>query len=133
MNLHTIKILLTLKNASLANKEVVTIEYSSFAFDILTAFYKKGIIQSFFIIKDYQSKNINKLTIQIYLRYSYNKPALTKLKFFSTPSKQKYLNYYNLIRLTYKKDIIFLSTNQGILTLDECKKKQIGGMLLFLC
>ena len=71
------------------------------------------------------------LKIFITLRYFNNKSVFKNLKIFSTPSKINFLNTKDLAKVTNKKFILFLSTSQGLLTNIECKKKNIGGKLLF--
>jgi len=72
------------------------------------------------------------MKIVVKLRYSSNKALLKTLKIISTPVKMVYLNLKNLSKLPTTKSVLFLSTSKGFLTSTECKKNQVGGVLLFI-
>ena len=132
MNITLIQLLLKLKNASLARKEIVTIKYNKLCLDLLKLLYLEGFIQSF-NIQTINSPFLKKqLQISITLRYFYNKPIFKNLKIVSKPSYVKYLKLKDLCKIVDKKSVLFLSTNKGLLTSLDCKKHQIGGTLLFI-
>jgi len=132
MNITLIQLLLKLKNASLARKEIVTIKYNKLCLDLLKLLYTEGFIQSF-NIQTINSPFLKKqLQISITLRYFYNKPIFKNLKIVSKPSYVKYLKLKDLCKIVDKKSVLFLSTNKGLLTSLDCKKHQIGGTLLFI-
>jgi small subunit ribosomal protein S8 len=130
MNYHTLKALNKIKNASLLNKESVFLTYNSYILDILKSLYKEGFIQSYTILRNAVGTEDK---ILIYLRSFYNKIILNKLIFISVPSNKKYLSAAKINHLPAKKNIYFFSTNFGVLTHLECKRKNTGGILLFLC
>jgi ribosomal protein S8 len=131
MNINLINLLISLKNASLSKKEVVITPYNSLYIKLLKVLYTEGFIQSFSVNKN-NTVNKQKLIV-IKLRYSYNKPIFTKLKFFSTPSKLNYFKVKDIYKLNEKRFVLFFSTTKGFLTGLECKKHGIGGKLLFIC
>lgn len=130
MNLQIVRNLNKLKNASLVRKEFVTLEYNFFFFRIIQKLYKEGLIQSYVLKK---IDKFGKKQIVVNLRYYFDKPILRKLQVLSNISKHKVLDYHNISRMKIKKDILFLSTDQGILTQLECKRKRLGGVLIFIC
>ena len=130
MNINLINLLSKLKNASFSKKEQISVVYNSLCLDVVRLLYKEGFIQSFFV-KQTQFSSGKKLKIFITLRYFNNKSVFKNLKIFSKPSKINFLNTKDLAKVTNKKFILFLSTSQGLLTNTECKKKNIGGKLLF--
>ena len=130
MNIQTIKNLNKLKNASLTKNESVSLEYNFLILNIIQQLYKEGFIQSFKIKRDFI---MDKKTILVNLRYYFNKSILNKLKILSSGSKIKALDFKSVSRLNSKKEVIFLSTNQGILTHLECKHHKLGGILFFIC
>jgi small subunit ribosomal protein S8 len=132
MNISIINLLLKIKNATINQKEIVTINFNSLYIDLLKKLYKQGFIQYFKIQKTIGSST-NSFEITINLRYLYGKPVFSDLKIFSTPSKIKYLKLKNIYKLTDKKTVFFFFTNKGLLTDFECKKKKTGGILLFGC
>jgi len=129
MNIQTIKFLNTIKNASLSNNETVCVPYNKFILNLLTVLYREGFVQSFKVYKS----DCSEKKIDIILRYYYNKSSLKSLKIVSSPSKVKFLDYSSLTKISIKKNILFLSTNLGIMTALDCKKKKIGGILFFIC
>ena len=129
MNTQAINLLNRLKNASLSNNELISVPYSKFILDILLILYKEGFIQSFSVVEGDSFKK----EISIYLRYYFNKSSLRKLKIVSSPSRVTHLDYNSLSKISIKRNVLFLSTNLGLLTAIECKRKKIGGILLFIC
>lgn len=124
MNQFIIKFLISLKNASFFKKEYISVKFSKSTFQIVESLYHEGFIQSYKI----DGKNLN-----IVLRYFFNKSMLKDLRFVSTPSKHRYLNFKTISKLPSKKFTLFLSTNKGILTLSQCKLLKTGGKALFYC
>jgi small subunit ribosomal protein S8 len=133
MNIQTIKFLNKLKNASLFNKEDITVAYSKNILGIVKILYKEGFLQSFKIVAQSNLTSQVRYSLVIRLRYFYDKPILKKLKIISSPSRVIYLNFLDISKLAATKNALFFSTSKGILTLLECKKQQIGGALLFIC
>jgi ribosomal protein S8 len=126
MNNKIIKFLSIIKNASLAKKSSVTINYSSVLLKCTEALYKEGIVLSYFTIQ----KDAD-LKIFIKLRNVDDIFLTSKIKSVSKPSNIKYLPYHQICRITLKSKTCFFLTNLGILTLDECKKKRVGGIFSF--
>lgn len=125
MNTALIQILLQIKNASLIKKKYIDIVVNKKSIVIIKILYKNGFLQS------YIKKN-NK--IRIYLKYIFNKSLINNLKIISKPSISYYIDYKSLCRLsTLNLNLGILSTSFGVLTSIECKKKKIGGKLLFIC
>lgn len=123
MTTFTVNFLLKLKNASFFKKEKILIKYSKHSLELVVCLYNEGFIHSYQIIND---------KIQISLRYFFNKPILKNLRILSTPSKLRYLNLKMLSKLSSKKVSLFVSTDKGVLTLNQCKKYKVGGIPLFL-
>jgi small subunit ribosomal protein S8 len=130
MNTNLIKFLVKLKNASLSQKEAIIVKYNFLYLDLVKVLYREGLIQSFQIEKDEVQGDLH---IRIILRYFYNKSVFKNLKIFSKPSHVKYLKYSDICKIIDKKFIFLLSTNKGLLTSLECKKRKVGGKLLLMC
>jgi small subunit ribosomal protein S8 len=126
-----IKFLIKLKNAALIKQESLSFDFNKLNLDITELLYNEGLIQSFFIQEEV-ILNKSHLKICITLRAIYNKPLLKSLKIISTPVKITYLTLKNLAKLPSTKSILVLSTSKGFLTGLECKKRKIGGVLLFI-
>ncbi len=132
MNLNTVILLSQLKNASLNKKECITVEVNHFTISILESLYNEGLILSYLIVK---KKNFNNNTVNAILniRYLYNQPVFENLKIMSSPSFTRIVSIKNICRLNPKKHTFFFSTDKGILTLQQCKQQNVGGVLLFIC
>lgn len=131
MNSKVVNFLIELKNASLAKKEVVSVEYNHLLNNLVEVLYREGFIQSFTIKNSFGRDK--KKRICIGLRYYFNKPVFSNLKLFSKPSYLKYMKFSDICSISNKRFVCFFSTNQGILTGLDCKRKRIGGKLLFMC
>lgn len=132
MNIKTIHFLTQLKNASSLNKEIVKVDCNKFIINILKLLYEEGFILGFKINKKANFYNETSEAI-VYLRYMHNKPILKNLKIISSPSLQRVVRLKELCRIIAKKKFFLFSTNLGLLTLTECKKNHVGGVLLFSC
>jgi len=132
MNINTITLLSQLRSASLTKKESVTLEINNFTITILDCLYNEGLILSYTIIRKEGFLN-NTKTALVHIRYVYGKPVFENLKILSSPSFTRIISIRNICRLNPKKENFFFSTNKGILSLQECKNKRVGGILLFMC
>lgn len=129
MNSKIINILISLKNASIAKKKVISVVKKKMIIEILTILYEEGIIESF--KNDF---NIQNNKILIYLKYSPdNKGFLDSLKIISKPSKSVYLNYNSICNFSVKKRLFIISTTLGLKNSFFCKKNKIGGNFFFSC
>jgi small subunit ribosomal protein S8 len=133
MNIETIKFLIKLKNASTANQESFNSNVNKLSQNLLKILYREGFVLSFRIKKQDSSFGINNTTSTINLRYLYNKSMWRHLKIVSSPSKRRYFCLKSISRISSKKNLFVFSTNKGLLTLNECKKLKVGGVLLFIC
>ena len=130
MSIHLVKFLFQLKNASIARKETLLVEYSSIREDMIKLLYLEGFVQSFEVLFDsYTHFKMVKVT----LRYYYSKSLTERLKLLSKPSHVRYMKFLDISNLPDKRFVLFFSTDKGMLTTLECKKYKIGGKLLFVC
>jgi ribosomal protein S8 len=119
-------LLLNLKNCSTSRLNEFYCEYNQKNTDLIELLYNHGFIQSFVILK-----KISK--IYIILRYFENKPVFNFLKLFSKSVNIKNVSSLEISRLQIKRFVLFLNTNQGFMSLQQAKKKLIGGKILFIC
>lgn len=132
MNINTITLLSQLRSASLNKKESVMLEINNFTITVLDSLYNEGLILSYTIVRKKGFLNNTKTAI-VHIRYVNGKPVFENLKILSSPSFTRIISIKNICRLNPKKENFFFSTNKGILSLQECKNKRIGGILLFMC
>lgn len=126
MNNKIVKFLSTVKNASLAKKDIVIITYNSLILKCVEVLYKEGLILSYSILKENSDSKIS-----IKLRNVEDVVLTSRIKLVSKPTHIKYLPYHQLCRIALKEKTGFFFTNKGILTLDECKKQKVGGVFSF--
>jgi ribosomal protein S8 len=132
MNIETIRILNVIKNGSLVNLENVITDSNKLSQKILSFLYKEGLILSYRLRRKANYYN-NTSEILVQLRHYFGKPILRKLKVMSFPSKTMCISYKSICRISAKNKIFVFSTTKGLLTLDECKRFRVGGILLFVC
>jgi ribosomal protein S8 len=125
MKLEQIKSLIHLKNLSLLGKETGFIKNNKKNLDLIGFLYTEGVIQSFKL----QDTDF----ITIYFRHFNNINNLNYLKIFSRPSFSKNLKIQELIKLKSKNKVFCISTDKGLLPLEGCKKKHLGGKIFFSC
>ena len=131
MNSQLLYFLLKLKNAAIYKKEIVTITYKPNYLLFLNLLYSEGYIQSFSVVYD---ANEGKKIIIIYLRFYNNFFALSHLKLLSKQSCIRTVKYKQLSCNIYDvRKTFFITTSQGLKTQIECKQKQLGGSLVFMC
>jgi small subunit ribosomal protein S8 len=129
MNKNLIDFLIKLKNASLARKHHISLDFANAFKDYLPILYKKGYIQSFNVEAD----AMNKRKVSIFLRYYQNRILTENIKILSVPSKTKILSYNDLTKINLKNKLMILSTSKGILSHKECLKFKTGGIAMFVC
>lgn len=132
MNINTITLLSQLRSASLNKKESVILEINNFTITVLDSLYNEGLILSYTIVRKKGFLNNTKTAI-VHIRYVNGQPVFENLKILSSPSFTRIISIKNICRLNPKKENFFFSTNKGILSLQECKNKRVGGILLFMC
>tara|TARA_R110000764_G_C11029072_1_gene385101 strand:- start:1509 stop:1961 length:453 start_codon:yes stop_codon:yes gene_type:complete len=132
MNIKTVQLLTQLKNASIINQETIVADSNHFVLKLLKILYKEGLILSFQIKR--KQNFVNETSeAQVNIRYVHNKPVFKNLKIVSSPSYKKIVSLKNISRIVAKKRFFLFSTNLGLLTLNECKKHHVGGILLLVC
>jgi len=65
--------------------------------------------------------------IEIYLKYNNKLPVIKTIKSISKPSLKVYYSLKQVWKINLNQDLLILSTNKGILSLDSCKKLKVGG------
>lgn len=118
--------LTSIKNGQLSKKSTVTHKKKNICEAMLKVLWDEGFISG------YQTQ-LNTNSIQIFLKYNNaGEPIINSLQFLSKPSKRFYYSSKQLWKLDSSKTFIILSTNQGLLTIEQCKKKRLGGEPLLI-
>ena len=111
-----------IKNGQMAKKSVVISPRKNICESSLKLLWDEGFILGYRILNENNEK------IEIFLKYTKNgTPAINYLKFLSTPGKRVYYSAKQVWKLDSSKTFIIFSTNIGLKSINECKKKKIGG------
>nr|YP_010248465.1 ribosomal protein S8 [Coscinodiscus granii]QTK21660.1 ribosomal protein S8 [Coscinodiscus granii] len=81
------------------------------------------------LISGYLKKNS---ILKVFLKYYKKIPVIKKIKTFNKSNKSFFLNLKQIWKIKVNLSIPFFSTNKGLNSLNSCKKKKIGGKLLFI-
>jgi len=122
MNTQLIKMLISLKNASGANKTNLVVKNNPLLIDCLSVLYRDGLILSY--VKD-------RTKLVITLRYFEGVCLTSNLTLMSKVSHLKFLTYRDICRINSGNKIGYLLTTKGVKTLNDCKISRMGGLLIF--
>jgi ribosomal protein S8 len=117
-----LKNILKLKSQALY-KQSVNLAFNKITVKILKILYVEGYLLSFAKIK-------NTLTV-FFLINSLFQP-LAKAKYCIKSLKKSYISLYDLQRFFKTSKLLILSTDAGLLTLTQCKRAKIGGLLVLV-
>lgn len=120
-----IDIMTRIKNGYMAHRETVDSPHSKYKEEVL----KK--MKSLKYIEDYEVSGDIIKHILITLHYDGLVPAVTGMKFYSTPGRRWYTTMHDLKPVVGGMGYSIISTSAGIMTNIEARKKNIGGELLF--
>merc|ERR1711966_228186 len=85
-------------------------------------------------ILGYQTSKKNSELFEVFLKYNSNVPSISVIKSVSKPGKRIYFSAKQLWKKDSNLGLLILSTNKGIISLQQCKKLNIGGEpLVFVC
>ena len=116
-----------LRNGQNIRKLEISIKYSKECINILKILQKEGYIRGYQILS-----SENKSEILIFLKYIQYKPVITNI---IKEKKNTHISLLKIKDIMNKKlyrglGIIIVSTSHGVLSGDECLKKNTGGILL---
>jgi small subunit ribosomal protein S8 len=117
--------IIRIKNANLANKEVVSMYSSKNKVAVADALARAGYIKSF-------SKNSTDKMLDIVLNYKSDKSAkITGVERISKPSRRIYQGSSEIKPFKNGFGAIIISTPNGVLSNKEAVKQKVGGEVLF--
>lgn len=110
-----------IQNAQLAKHSFMLQKRKKICEEILKILWNEGLILG------YQIDAQNTTKLKIFLKYTGNKPVINSIKPISKPSRRIYYSSKQLWKIDSTQQIIIISTNNGLKSLVECKKLNIGG------
>lgn len=126
MNSDMLCLLTHIKNGQKSKKSFILHPKKKNCISILVILWDEGYILGFT-----SSKKFPKM-FEIFLKYQFNNQVIKKLTQIKKPSYKTYCSSKQLSKLNFNLGLILISTNKGILTLNSCKKLNIGGELICL-
>ncbi|GAB5560672.1 MAG: 30S ribosomal protein S8 [Synoicihabitans sp.] len=119
-------LLTRLRNASRASLEECVVPHSKLKASLA------GILKNEGYVKDVSEGTDDKghKTIVVSMKYVGGTPALTGLKRVSTPGRRLYFKYNDIPRVLNGLGISILSTSQGLMKDQDCRRNKAGGELL---
>ena len=88
---------------------------------VLNLLWNEGFILGYTISES------NPNMFKIFLKYKNGKPAINSLQPITKPGQRIYYSNKQLWKINSSKGVVIVSTNKGLMPLDECKKLNLGG------
>ncbi len=118
--------LIRMKNAALARHHDLDVPYSSLKERLGKILVEKGYLE-----KIKMSEKKGQQWLELNLKYKGRKAVLDDLRQISKPGNRRFLKAQELAGFRRRgPGIVVLSTSQGLMTIQEAKKKNLGGELL---
>lgn len=115
-----------LRNASRAKLEECVLPHSKMKASLANILKAEG-----FIVDASEGTDANgHKTLIVKMKYVGGAPALTGLKRVSTPGRRLYYRYTEIPRVLNGLGISILSTSQGLMKDQDCRRNKAGGELL---
>lgn len=115
-----------MKNASLANKEIVSVPYSKMKNAIGECLKKAG-----YVSEVSKKVKLGRPLLEVKLIYADKKPRITEVERISKQSRRVYFRVKDIHSIRNGAGLLVLSTPKGILSGKDAKKEQVGGEALF--
>lgn len=116
-----------IKNALLSKKSEVTIYGNSIVRNICEIMKKEGYIKNYEIVEPLKS------LIKVELKYTdekRKKSTLSMIRLVSKPSRRIYVKWQDIRPVMSGLGVGIVSTNQGVMTTYQAKKRKLGGELI---
>ena len=118
--------LVGIKNAGNAGKEMAVVPFSKIKESIAAVLFQNGFIAS------YAKKGKKTVkTLEIGIAYEGKKPKIADVARISKPSCRSYIKAAEIKSIKSGYGMMVISTPKGIMTGDEARKAQVGGEALF--
>lgn len=111
-----------IKHGQISKQNLIYQRNKKICESFLKILWKEGFIIG------YQKYKKNPNLIKVFLKYKNGTPAINNIKLITKPGRRIYCNIKQIWKIkSYGNCCIIFSTNQGLKTIDECKKLKIGG------
>ena len=127
MNYLVSDFVIRIKNSALSKRKEVILPFSNINREIGKVLVKEGFLEG---IKE--SEKNGKKELKAIIKYENRIPVLTDVVIISKPSLRVYSSSKNISDIQRRgRRKVVVSTNQGVMTAFDARKKGLGGEILF--
>ena len=117
--------LTSIRNASQANKAVITVQWSR-----LREGVAKILVDAGYISAARKAEREGLPVLEVSLKYVAGVPAITSIERVSTPGRRVYAGYSSVPKVIGGMGVSILTTSRGVMTDAEARRQKVGGELL---
>ncbi len=117
--------LTSIRNASQANKAVITVQWSR-----LREGVAKILVDAGYVAAARKAEREGLPVLELSLKYVAGVPAITSIERVSTPGRRVYAGYSTVPKVIGGMGVSILTTSRGVMTDAEARRQKVGGELL---
>jgi len=117
--------LTSIRNASQANKAVITVQWSR-----LREGVAKILVDAGYVASARRAEREGLPVLEVSLKYVAGVPAITSIERVSTPGRRVYAGYSSVPKVIGGMGVSILTTSRGVMTDAEARRQKVGGELL---
>jgi len=117
--------LTSIRNASQANKAVITVQWSR-----LREGVAKILVDAGYVASARKAEREGLPVLELTLKYVAGVPAITSIERVSTPGRRIYAGYSSVPKVIGGMGVSILTTSRGVMTDAEARRQKVGGELL---
>ena len=117
--------LTSIRNASQANKAVITVQWSR-----LREGVAKILVDAGYVASARKAERDGLPVLELSLKYVAGVPAITSIERISTPGRRVYAGYSSVPKVIGGMGVSILTTSRGVMTDAEARRQKVGGELL---
>ncbi|MEY4132039.1 MAG: ribosomal protein [Verrucomicrobiota bacterium] len=117
--------LTSIRNASQANKAVITVQWSR-----LREGVAKILVDAGYVASARKAEREGLPVLELTLKYVAGVPAITSIERVSTPGRRVYAGYSSVPKVIGGMGVSILTTSRGVMTDAEARRQKVGGELL---
>lgn len=118
--------LANIKNGQIAKKAFVIHPHKTLCSLLLDILWDEGFILGYRLFDTRLKK------LKIFLKYKNGRPVINSITTLTKPGLRRYYSLNQLWKIKLNNELLIISTNQGLLSLENCKKLKLGGELFLL-
>ena len=117
--------LTSIRNASQANKAVITVQWSR-----LREGVAKILVDAGYVASARKAEREGLPVLELTPKYVAGVPAITSIERVSTPGRRVYAGYASVPKVIGGMGVSILTTSRGVMTDAEARRQKVGGELL---